>query len=169
MKDVVPSDIEIARQAAIRPIVALAQERFDIPLDDLEPHGHYKAKLSLDYCSSLSHQSDGKLVLVTAITPTPMGEGKTTVTAGLGDALNRIGQKTIMTLREPSLGPCFGVKGGATGGGYSQVIPMEDINLHFTGDFHAITAANNLLAAMITGIMNLILTLGALNGAGCWI
>ncbi len=113
------------------------------------PYGHYKAKISLDYIASLKDKPDGKLILVTAITPTPAGEGKTTTTVGLGDALNVIGKKAMICVREPSLGPCFGVKGGAAGGGYAQVVPMEDINLHFTGDFHAIGAANNLLAAMI--------------------
>ena len=113
------------------------------------PYGHYKAKISLDYIDTLKKKPDGKLILVTAITPTPAGEGKTTTTVGLGDALNAIGKKALICIREPSLGPCFGVKGGAAGGGYAQVVPMEDINLHFTGDFHAIGAANNLLAALI--------------------
>ncbi|HEV2284973.1 MAG TPA: formate--tetrahydrofolate ligase [Steroidobacteraceae bacterium] len=144
-----PSNIEIAQRAKMRPIVPLAKERLGIPEDSLEPYGHYKAKLSLDYLSQLQGRPDGKLILVTAISPTPAGEGKTTTTVGLGDALNLIGHKAIMCLREPALGPVFGVKGGAAGGGYSQVVPMEDINLHFTGDFAAIAAANNLLAAMI--------------------
>lgn len=144
------SDIEIAQKATMKPIIDLAKERFNIPAAHLDPYGHYKAKLSLEYVDSLSHQSqEGKLILVTAISPTPAGEGKTTTTVGLGDALNRLNKKTIMCLREPSLGPCFGLKGGAAGGGYSQVVPMEDINLHFTGDFHAIGVAHNLLAAMI--------------------
>ncbi|SMF95428.1 Formate-tetrahydrofolate ligase [Methylomagnum ishizawai] len=143
------SDIEIAQQAQMRPIIDLAGDRLGIPAQHLDPYGHYKAKLSLDYIRSLNDRPDGKLILVTAISPTPAGEGKTTTTVGLGDALNRIGKKAIMCLREPSLGPCFGVKGGAAGGGYAQVVPMEDINLHFTGDFHAIGVAHNLLAAMI--------------------
>lgn len=143
------SDIEIAQQAQLQPITTLAKNRFDIAAEHLEPYGHYKAKLSLEYVKSLENQADGKLILVTAISPTPAGEGKTTTTVGLGDALNRLGKKAIMCLREPSLGPCFGVKGGAAGGGYSQVVPMEDINLHFTGDFHAIGVAHNLLSALI--------------------
>jgi len=143
------SDIEIARAATMQPIWDLAQDRLGIPTDALEPFGHYKAKVSLDHIASLGDRPDGRLVLVTAMTPTPAGEGKTTTTVGLGDALNRIGHKTMVCLREPSLGPCFGMKGGAAGGGYAQVVPMTDINLHFTGDFHAIGAANNLLAALI--------------------
>lgn len=143
------SDIEIAQQAKMKPIIGLVKEKFGIDAEHLDPFGHYKAKLSLEYVSSLADQKDGKLILVTAISPTPAGEGKTTTTVGLGDALNRIGKKAIMCLREPSLGPCFGVKGGAAGGGYAQVVPMEDINLHFTGDFHAIGVAHNLLAALI--------------------
>ncbi|WP_024851963.1 formate--tetrahydrofolate ligase [Hydrogenovibrio kuenenii] len=149
------SDIEIAQRADMKPIIGLAAEKFGIPAEHLDPYGHYKAKLSLEYVDNLSHQTqEGKLILVTAISPTPAGEGKTTTTVGLGDALNRIGKKTIMCLREPSLGPCFGMKGGAAGGGYSQVVPMEDINLHFTGDFHAIGVAHNLLAAMIDNHIN---------------
>ncbi len=143
------SDIEIAQQAAKKPILELAQEQYGIDFEHLDPFGHYKAKLSLDYIDSLSGQPDGKLILVTAISPTPAGEGKTTTTVGLTDAMNQLGKKTICCLREPSLGPCFGIKGGAAGGGYSQVIPMEDINLHFTGDFHAIGVAHNLLSALI--------------------
>jgi formate--tetrahydrofolate ligase len=143
------SDIEISQAAKMRPIVDVAADKLDIPAEDLIPYGHYKAKVSLDYIASLAERPDGKLILVTAITPTPAGEGKTTTTVGLGDALNEIGKKAIICIREPSLGPCFGVKGGAAGGGYAQVVPMEDINLHFTGDFHAIGTANNLLAAMI--------------------
>jgi formate--tetrahydrofolate ligase len=143
------SDIEISQAAAMRPIVEVAKDKLGIDAEDLIPYGHYKAKLSLDYIASLKDRPDGKLILVTAITPTPAGEGKTTTTVGLGDALNEIGKKAMICIREPSLGPCFGVKGGAAGGGYAQVVPMEDINLHFTGDFHAIGAANNLLAAMI--------------------
>ena len=143
------SDIEIAQQAKMKPIIGLAEEKFGIPAEHLDPYGHYKAKVSLEYVNSLTDKTDGKLILVTAISPTPAGEGKTTTTVGLGDAMNRLGKKTMMCLREPSLGPCFGMKGGAAGGGYSQVVPMEDINLHFTGDFHAIGVAHNLLAAMI--------------------
>ena len=143
------SDIAIAQAATLRPILELAKDRLGIEARHLEPYGHDKAKLSLDFIDSLAGKPDGRLILVTAITPTPAGEGKTTTTVGLGDALNRIGKKTLICLREPSLGPSFGVKGGAAGGGYAQIVPMEDINLHFTGDFHAIGAANNLLAAMI--------------------
>ncbi len=143
------SDIEIAQQAKLKRIAALARERLGIADEHLEPYGHYKAKISLDYVDSLKDQPDGKLILVTAISPTPAGEGKTTTTVGLGDALNRIGKKALIALREPSLGPVFGMKGGAAGGGYAQVVPMEDINLHFTGDFSAIQLANNLLAAML--------------------
>jgi formate--tetrahydrofolate ligase len=143
------SDIEIAQQAKMRRIMELAQDRLGIPDDYLEPYGHYKAKLSLDYLDTIKDRPDGKLILVTAMTPTPAGEGKTTTTVGLGDALNRIGKKALICLREPSLGPVFGMKGGAAGGGYAQVVPMEDINLHFTGDFNAIGLANNLLAAML--------------------
>src|ERR1700726_2752284 len=143
------SDIEIAQAAGMRPIVDVAEDKLGIPDEAVSPYGRYKAKISLDYIRSLGDTANGKLILVTAITPTPAGEGKTTTTVGLGDALNHIGRKAILCLREPSLGPCFGMKGGAAGGGYAQVVPMEDINLHFTGDFHAIGAANNLLAAMI--------------------
>jgi formate--tetrahydrofolate ligase len=143
------SDIEIARAAKMRPITQLGTERLGLRAEDLEPYGHYKAKLSLSVMDQVKDRPDGKLILVTAITPTPAGEGKTTTTVGLGDGLNRIGKKAMICLREPSLGPCFGVKGGAAGGGYAQVVPMEDINLHFTGDFHAIGSAHNLLAAML--------------------
>jgi formate--tetrahydrofolate ligase len=143
------SDIEIAQRATLKPIAALAQERLGIPEDSLEPYGRHKAKVSLDYLDSLHDRPDGRLVLVTAISPTPAGEGKTTTTVGLGDALNRIGRKAVICLREPSLGPVFGIKGGAAGGGHAQVVPMEDINLHFTGDFNAIQLANNLLAALL--------------------
>jgi formate--tetrahydrofolate ligase len=142
------SDIEIAQQAKMLRAVKIA-EKLGIPEEHLVPYGHYKAKVALEYVDSLKSRKDGKLILVTAITPTPAGEGKTTTTVGLGDALNRIGKKAIICLREPSLGPVFGVKGGAAGGGYAQVVPMEDINLHFTGDFSAIGLANNLLAAVI--------------------
>ncbi len=142
------SDIEIAQQTALEPIVKIA-EQVGLSEDDLELYGKYKAKISFDAIKRLSKQKDGKLVLVTAITPTPAGEGKTLTTIGLAQALNQMGHKTVVALREPSLGPVFGIKGGAAGGGYSQVLPMEDINLHFTGDMHAITAANNLLAAAI--------------------
>jgi len=144
-----PSNIEIAQRARMRPVVELGRERLGIPAESLEPYGHYKAKVSLDYVAEVASRPDGKLILVTAITPTPAGEGKTTTTVGLGDALNLLGKRAMLCLREPSLGPVFGVKGGAAGGGYAQVVPMEDINLHFTGDFGAIAAANNLLAAMI--------------------
>ena len=143
------TDIEIAQRAKLRRISELAGDRLGIPEAALEPYGHYKAKLSLEYLESLADRPDGKLILVTAISPTPAGEGKTTTTVGLGDALNHIGRKALICLREPSLGPVFGVKGGAAGGGYAQVVPMEDINLHFTGDFGAIQLANNLLAALL--------------------
>jgi formate--tetrahydrofolate ligase len=143
------SDIEIAQRATMKRISDIARDRLGIPDQYLEPIGHYKAKLSLDYVESLRDRPDGKLVLVTAISPTPAGEGKTTTTVGLGDALNHIGKNAIIALREPSLGPVFGMKGGAAGGGYAQVVPMEDINLHFTGDFNAIQLANNLLAAVL--------------------
>jgi formate--tetrahydrofolate ligase len=143
------TDIEIAQKARLQRITDIAKNRLGIDDQHLEPYGHYKAKVSLDYVNSLAGQPDGKLILVTAITPTPAGEGKTTTTVGLGDALNRIGKKACICLREPSLGPVFGMKGGAAGGGYAQVVPMEDINLHFTGDFNAIALANNLLAALI--------------------
>ncbi|MBU0797235.1 MAG: formate--tetrahydrofolate ligase [Alphaproteobacteria bacterium] len=144
----VKSDIEIAREARLKPIEEVAAG-IGIPADRLYRYGPTKAKIDLGYIASLKDRPDGRLILVTAMTPTPAGEGKTTTTVGLGDGLNRIGRKTVIALREPSLGPCFGMKGGAAGGGYAQVVPMEDINLHFTGDFHAIAAANNLLAALI--------------------
>jgi formate--tetrahydrofolate ligase len=143
------SDIEIAQAAKKRPIMDVAREKLGIAPENLEPYGHYKAKLSMDFIKSLKDRPNGKLILVSAITPTPAGEGKTTTTVGLTDALNHIGKRAMLCLREPSLGPSFGMKGGAAGGGYAQVVPMEDINLHFTGDFHAITSANNLLAALI--------------------
>ncbi|MGE0521820.1 MAG: formate--tetrahydrofolate ligase [Variibacter sp.] len=143
------SDIEISQAAKKRPILDIAKEKLGIAPENLEPFGHYKAKVTMDYVKSLRSRKDGKLILVTAISPTTAGEGKTTTTVGLTDALNHIGKKAMMCLREPSLGPSFGMKGGAAGGGYAQVIPMEDINLHFTGDFHAITSAHNLLAAMV--------------------
>jgi formate--tetrahydrofolate ligase len=143
------TDIEIAQQAKLKRITEVAKNKLGIDDQYLDPYGHYKAKISLDYVNSLTNKPDGKLILVTAITPTPAGEGKTTTTVGLGDALNLIGKKACICLREPSLGPVFGMKGGAAGGGYAQVVPMEDINLHFTGDFNAIALANNLLAAMI--------------------
>ncbi len=142
------SDIEIARKTKMKPISEIGA-RLDIPEDALIPFGRTKAKISGDYLAGLNGRPNGKLILVTAINPTPAGEGKTTTTVGLGDGLNRIGKKAMICLREPSLGPCFGMKGGAAGGGYAQVVPMEDINLHFTGDFHAITSANNLLSALI--------------------
>ena len=142
------ADIEIARTATMQPIVEVAK-KIGIPEDAVLNYGKFKGKISLDFINTLKNKSDGNLVLVTAMTPTPAGEGKTTTTVGLGDALNAIGKKAIICLREPSLGPCFGMKGGAAGGGFSQVVPMEDINLHFTGDFHAISAAHNLLSALI--------------------
>ena len=142
------SDIEIARAASMKPITEIA-DRLGIPDSALVPYGHTKAKVGLDFIDSLQDRPDGKLILVTAITPTPAGEGKTTTSVGLVDGMNRIGKNTMVCLREPSLGPCFGMKGGAAGGGYAQVVPMEDINLHFTGDFHAITSAHSLLSALI--------------------
>ncbi|MED5510869.1 MAG: formate--tetrahydrofolate ligase, partial [Pseudomonadota bacterium] len=143
------SDIEIAQQATMQEVTGLAGERLGIASEHLDPYGRYKAKVSLDVLDELADRPDGKLILVTAISPTPAGEGKTTTTIGLSDALNRIGKQSLVCVREPSMGPCFGLKGGAAGGGYAQVVPMEDINLHFTGDLHAIAAAHNLLAAMI--------------------
>ena len=142
------SDIEIAQEAVLWPIQKVA-EHLDIPEDDLELYGKYKAKLSDEYLKSIEDRKNGKLILVTAINPTPAGEGKTTTSVGLGEAFAKMGKKAVIALREPSLGPCFGIKGGAAGGGYAQVVPMEDLNLHFTGDFHAITSANNLLAALL--------------------
>lgn len=142
------TDIEIAQKAVMEPIGKVA-ECLDIPEEALEYYGKYKAKLSEEYLASLKNRPQGKLILVTAINPTPQGEGKTTISVGLGQAFGRLGKKAIIALREPSLGPCFGIKGGAAGGGYAQVVPMEELNLHFTGDFHAITAANNLLAALL--------------------
>ena len=142
------SDIEIARKANMEPILDIGA-KLDIPFKALRPFGHFKAKLSPTWLQNQSKKKNAKLILVTAINPTPAGEGKTTTSVGLNDGLNAIGKKSIVCLREPSLGPCFGMKGGAAGGGYAQVVPMEDINLHFTGDFHAITSAHNLLSAMI--------------------
>ncbi len=143
------SDIEIAREATMKPIADVGAEKLGIPGDALLQYGPHKAKVDMNYLKSLEGNPDGKLILVTAVTPTPAGEGKTTTTVGLGDGLNKIGKKAMICVREPSLGPCFGMKGGAAGGGYAQVVPMEDINLHFTGDFHAIGIAHNLLAALI--------------------
>jgi formate--tetrahydrofolate ligase len=143
------SDIEIAQQAKMEQILALAEQRLGLDPLKLDPYGRYKAKVSLDVMDDLADKPSGKLILVTAVSPTPAGEGKTTTTIGLSDALNRIGKKSMVCVREPSMGPCFGMKGGAAGGGYAQVVPMEDINLHFTGDLHAIASAHNLLAAMI--------------------
>src|SRR4026209_2504266 len=143
------SDIEISQTAKKRLILDVAKEKLGIAAENLEPYGHYKAKVSMDFINSLKGKKDGKLILVTAISPTPAGEGKTTTTVGLTDALNHIGKKAMLALREPSLGPSFGMKGGAAGGGYAQVVPMEDINLHCPGDFHAITSAHNLLSALI--------------------
>ena len=146
------TDIEIAQQAELKNIKEIASQ-LNIKEEELEPYGHYKAKLSDSLMDRLSDKQDGKLILVTAINPTPAGEGKTTTTAGLGQAMAKIGKNAIIALREPSLGPVFGIKGGAAGGGYAQVLPMEDINLHFTGDMHAITAANNLCCAMLDNHM----------------
>jgi formate--tetrahydrofolate ligase len=143
------TDIQIAQEAKKRPIIDIAREKLGIAPENLEPYGHYKAKISMDFIKSLQSKPNGKLILVSAISPTPAGEGKTTTTVGLTDALNHIGKKAMLCLREPSLGPSFGMKGGAAGGGYAQVVPMEDINLHFTGDFHAIGAAHNLLCALL--------------------
>ena len=142
------TDIEIAQQANILPIREIAS-KLGLTEDDYEPYGKYKAKLTEELFQKLENKQDGKLILVTAINPTPAGEGKTTTTTGLGQAMHKIGKNAVIALREPSLGPVFGVKGGAAGGGYAQVLPMEDINLHFTGDMHAITAANNLLCALL--------------------
>ena len=142
------TDIEIARGASMRPITEIAQGLGILP-EELEPYGRYKAKIGDEFIQRTADKPDGKLILVTAINPTPAGEGKTTTSVGLGMAMEKIGKNAVIALREPSLGPVFGIKGGAAGGGYAQVLPMEDINLHFTGDFHAITAANNLLCAMI--------------------
>ena len=144
-----PSDIEIAQASKMLRIAQVAKDKLGISEEHLEPYGHYKAKVSMEYLDTLKDKKDGKLILVTAISPTPAGEGKTTTSVGLVDALNYIGKKAMICLREPSLGPVFGVKGGAAGGGYAQIVPMEDINLHFTGDFSAIALANNLLAAML--------------------
>ena len=148
------SDIEIAREAKLQNILEIAEKKLNIPEKFLEPYGHYKAKLSFDYINSLDKNKNGKLILVTAITPTPAGEGKTTTTLGLGDALHKIGKNSSICIREPSLGPCFGMKGGAAGGGKAQAVPMEDLNLHFTGDFHAISTAHNLLSAAIDNHIN---------------
>ncbi|MEP1230699.1 MAG: formate--tetrahydrofolate ligase [Litorimonas sp.] len=146
-------DIDIARAALMKPLLPLAKDKLGIPAEALVPYGHYKAKLSLGYIDSLKDEADGKLVLVTAVTPTPAGEGKTTTSVGLNDGLNRLGINAMVCLREPSLGPCFGMKGGAAGGGRAQVLPMEDINLHFNGDFHAITSAHSLISAMLDNHM----------------
>lgn len=142
------TDIQIAQEAVMKPIAEVAAE-LGIDVEELELYGKYKAKISDSYMEKMKDRPDGKLILVTAINPTPAGEGKTTTSVGLGQAFARLGKKAIIALREPSLGPCFGIKGGAAGGGYAQVVPMEDLNLHFTGDFHAITSANNLLAALL--------------------
>lgn len=142
------TDIQIAQEAVMEPITEVAA-RLGIEADDLELYGKYKAKISEAYLERIKDAPNGKLILVTAINPTPAGEGKTTTSVGLGQALGKMGKRALIALREPSLGPCFGVKGGAAGGGYAQAVPMEDLNLHFTGDFHAITSANNLLAAML--------------------
>ena len=142
------TDIEIAQEAVMEPITKVA-ESIGIEADDLELYGKYKAKLSEEFLRKIQDRPNGKLILVTAINPTPAGEGKTTTTVGMGEAFGRMGKKAVIALREPSLGPCFGIKGGAAGGGYAQVVPMDELNLHFTGDFHAITSANNLLAALL--------------------
>ncbi len=142
------TDIEIAQEAQMLPITEVVKE-IGLTADDLELYGKYKAKISNEYLKKIEGNKKGKLILVTAINPTPAGEGKTTTSVGLGQAFGKLGKKAIIALREPSLGPCFGIKGGAAGGGYAQVVPMEDLNLHFTGDFHAITSANNLLAALL--------------------
>ena len=142
------TDIQIAQEATLQPIADVAAQ-LGLTVDDLEMYGKYKAKISNEYLASIENNPEGKLILVTAINPTPAGEGKTTVSVGLGEAFGKLGKKAVIALREPSLGPCFGIKGGAAGGGYAQVVPMEDLNLHFTGDFHAITSANNLLAALL--------------------
>ena len=143
------SDLEIAREAKKLPISKVASDRLSIEEKNLVPYGHFKAKLNSEYIEKINKNKDGKLILVTAMTPTTAGEGKTTTSVGLNDGLNYIGKNSMVALREPSLGPCFGMKGGAAGGGYAQVVPMEDINLHFTGDFHAITSAHMLLSAMV--------------------
>ena len=163
----VRSDIEIARAARTEPIGEVGA-KLDVPSGSLFPYGHDKAKIGFDYLDSLADRPDGRLILVTAITPTPAGEGKTTTTVGLGDGLNRIGKRTAICLREPSLGPCFGIKGGAAGGGYAQVVPMESINLHFTGDFHAIGAAHNLLSAMVDNHIHWGNALGIDARRGTW-
>ena len=166
------TDIEIAQEARMLPITQVA-EKCGIEEEDLELYGKYKAKLSDSLWEKIKDRPDGKLVLVTAINPTPAGEGKTTTTVGLGEALGRMGVKSLIALREPSLGPCFGIKGGAAGGGYAQAVPMEDLNLHFTGDFHAITSANNLLAAMLDNHIQQGNALGSIPGrccgSGAWI
>lgn len=166
------SDIEIAQSTKLKPIEEIA-EAVGIRKKDLELYGNYKAKVNFNLLEELKGKEDGKLVLVTAINPTPAGEGKTTTSVGLADALNKIGKKVMVALREPSLGPVFGIKGGAAGGGYAQVVPMEDINLHFTGDMHAIGAANNLLAAMVDNHIfqgnELELTPEKLHGEDVWI
>ena len=142
------TDIEIAQEAIMKPITEIAA-KLDMTPDDLELYGKYKAKISEEFIQKIQDRPDGKLILVTAINPTPAGEGKTTTSVGLGQAFGKLNKKAVIALREPSLGPCFGIKGGAAGGGYAQVVPMEELNLHFTGDFHAITSANNLLAALL--------------------
>ena len=151
------TDVEIAQSAKMKPISEIAK-KVGLEDDDLELYGKYKAKIALEAINRLENNPDGKLILVTAINPTPAGEGKTTTMIGLSQALNKLGKKSVVAMREPSLGPCFGIKGGAAGGGYAQVVPMEDINLHFTGDIHAITAANNLIAAMLDNALYVILS-----------
>lgn len=169
VKPKVKSDIEIAQESELKPIKEIAAG-IGLEEDDLELYGKHKAKLSYEAMKKLQTKESGKVILVTAINPTPAGEGKSTVTVGLGDALTRLGKKTVIAMREPSLGPTMGIKGGATGGGYAQVLPMEDINVHFTGDLHAITSANNALSALIDNHlqqeMNWVSTSGGLSGSG---
>ena len=162
------TDIQIAQEAVMKPIVEVA-ENFGIQADELELYGRYKAKISDEYMEKIASNPDGKLILVTAINPTPAGEGKTTTSVGLGQAFGKLGKKAIIALREPSLGPCFGIKGGAAGGGYAQVVPMEDLNLHFTGDFHAITSANNCLTIISSREMNCRSIPDRLFGRDVWI
>ena len=166
------TDIQIAQEARMKQIKEVGTA-YGINEDELELYGKYKAKLTDELWNRIKENPDGRLVLVTAINPTPAGEGKTTTSIGLADALSRLGKKTMLALREPSLGPCFGIKGGAAGGGYAQVVPMEDLNLHFTGDFHAITSANNLLAALLDNHINremrFRLIPGRFSGNGAWI
>ena len=160
------TDIEIAQEAVMEPITKVA-ESIGIEADDLELYGKYKAKISEEFLRKIQDRPNGKLILVTAINPTPAGEGKTTTTVGLGEAFGRMGKKAVIALREPSLGPCFGIKGGAAGGGYAQVVPMDELNLHFTGDFHAITSANNLLAALLDNHIQRAMIWASIPGRSC--